>query len=482
MEAITVQRAPLPRPTADRAVLGTLLRRELPDLVSGFRCAATALVIVLLMVLAAVVYSARYRSERAEHAATLARRAESLQGVSVDELAGMRLAVHKPPWKLAFLVDGEQGRTPDVYLRSLSPWESPELMSRQRGNERLVEAAPLDWLFVIRFVLSLAVFVLGYDALSGQRRTMLKVLLAYPIGRSRVLGTRLLALWLAASAPFLLGALLSLLVLTTYGGMRFDHAESQKIAVVLTLGLGAAFLYALIALLVSALCRESARSLVVLALVWITLVVVVPAAGGLLAHALAPLPTDLEVARQLSTIRQAVEAERGGPGSWRPPAWAESDGYALERASAATQNERAARQDSYRRELVARQLAQIEHARHLASPSLPLLIQDTAERLVGSGVVRDRAFVEQAWAYFDGLETQVARLDDADPASPHIHFFPGYLSTRPVDATSLPPFTFREPRLGEGLAAARRPGLLLLTATLLLAAALFFLFEQSDVG
>ncbi|MES1211665.1 MAG: DUF3526 domain-containing protein, partial [Acidobacteriota bacterium] len=134
------------------------------------------------------------------------------------------------------------------------------------------------------------------------------------------------------------------------------------------------------------------------------------------------------------------------------------------------------------RQILDQKLRQATLAHNLASLSPPSLIEDIAERLLGTGLRRDRIFLEQAWAFRSALADRVRQLDAADPASPHILYFRSYLSQRPLAPDALPRFTFREPTLREGLAAARPALLLFAVETVLLAAAILLAFSRYDAG
>jgi len=464
-------------------VFAPLLLRELRVLAEDFRCHVSFLLIFSLMGFGALVYAVRYRSENRERTAELARYTETLRQSTVDEAVEILHPAVRPPWKLAFLADGGQLKAPNVYRQALSAWVEPELTRTHGADDRSRGSESLDWTFLIRVVLSLAAFALGHDAICGARqRATLRMLLSYPVARWRILTARLAAAWSCLAVPLLGGTAVSLLILIGYGGLRFNAAEVGKIALVAGLALWAIAVFLLIALLVSALTRDSTRSLAVLALIWVMAVEVIPAASGLLACGLRPLATDKEVERQMAEIRYRVEAERGGPGSWRGREWAKADDYAWERSSAETQNLRYALQEELRRAILERQLSQVELARHLASLSPMFLVQELAERLTGSGSGRDRSFLEQARAFGEVLAERVRMLDARDGESPHVLYFSGYLSGRPVDAEAFPRFSFRERSPGQGLRASLAHLLVLALVTAIVLAGAFYHFGRYDVG
>ncbi len=458
-----------------------LLQREIVSLREKFRFRATLVLILGLMIVSALINAVRYRAEMESYRATQADYVRELEGVKVGELAGIRHPAMKPPWKLAFLVDGGQSSRPNVYRQALSPWLTPELDSRHGTSRRLSPAEPLDWLFLIRVIISLAAFVLAYDAFCGERqRALLRMVLSYPVARWEVVVAKLVAIWLGLVGPFVVGIPLCLLILHFYGDLSFTWAEGVKILEISILGLWASAVFVLIALLVSALCRESARSLASLALIWITAVVVVPAAGSLLARLMDPLPSVAEIDAQMARIK--AEVERDGAGTWRRFDLAQADDFDLERAAAQIQNRRYDRQEDLRRKLVDDQFRQLQLAQRIASISPMSLIQDLAERIAGSGTYRDHAFQRQAWGFRSRLKSYVEALDAADPKSPHLLFIHDFMSKKPIEPDEVPRFEFRELTVGQGLRSSTWHLLLLVLATLVLTGAALGAFAREDVG
>lgn len=441
------------RPPA-RRVIATVARHEVQRLAGSFRLPAVSLLLLLLLVLPAVTGSARHQAGRAAQAEIVEQYAAALTAATLDDLAELRHPALRPPWRLSWVVDGGQSATPDVYEQALSPLVAPQLRRAERGNHRLPGPAALDWMFAICVALSMAAFLLGHDAICGERqRGTLRLLLAQPIARWKILAGKLAALWLCLAVPLLLGCGMSSALLAALGTVPMDGTDLQRAGLVALLALWAAALFALVALAVSAASRLPSTSLSVLALLWAGAVVVVPALGNLLAHRLAPIPSDSAIERRTAAIQQRIAHRYAGrEGRWRAPDWAAADGYAWERASARAEDDRRGLLEGIEQATIDAKLRQARLARALASISPPLLVHELGERLTGCGLERDAAFLEQARAFRSAIEDRVRRLDAADPESPHVLFFRGYLSRRPVAGDAVPRFAFREISLAQGLA------------------------------
>ncbi|HEY2294289.1 MAG TPA: ABC transporter permease subunit, partial [Thermoanaerobaculia bacterium] len=429
--------APLPGPwTTPPRALGTIFRHELRRTAASGRFLTAASLLVAVMAFAAVGGGARYHNSRLAQQAIARDYDAQLSGATVDQVAAIRHPAMKAPWRLSWVADGGQSTTPDLCEQALSALVAPRIGRSTQGNPRLSPASPLDWMFVLRVLLPLLAFLLGFDGVCGERRAgSLKLLLSYPVPRSRVLAGKILALWTCLAAPLLAGAALSLGLAWTVGGVPFVPTDLGRALLVLLLGLWAALFFVLAALLVSTLSSDSSISLSVLTWLWVTGLIVAPAVSGLLAHRLRPLPSNQEIQRQFAAIDRQVSREYADrEGHWRPTKWAAADGYAWEKVSAAAEDLRDARREAIRRGGLLRKIEQARMAELLGAFSPISLTNLLGEQLAGTGRERDESFLRQAWRFRDLLGERVRALDGADPASPHVLFFPGYLSQRQLPA------------------------------------------------
>lgn len=480
--------APLPAPwTTPPRALGTIFRHELRRTAASGRFLTAASLLIAVMAFAAAGGGARYHNGRLAQQAIARDHASQLSNATVDSIAGTPHPAMKAPWRLSWVADGGQSTTPDLCEQALSALVAPRLGRSTQGNPRLSPAQPLDWMFVLRVLLPLLAFLLGHDGVCGGRRTgSLKLLLSYPVPRWQVLAGKILALWTCLAAPLLAGAALSLGLAWTVGGIPFVPADLGRAFLVLLLGLWAALFFVLAALLVSTLSSDSSISLSVLTWLWVTGLIVAPAVGGLLARHLQPVPSSQEIQRRLDAVDQQVSREYADQeGHWRPAKWAAADGYAWEKVSAAAENLRGSRREAIRRGVLLRKIEQARTAELLAALSPISLTNLLGEQLAGTGRERDESFLRQAWRFRDLLGERVKALDGEDPASPHVLFFPGYLSQRKLPAAAaagLTRFRFHETSIRGGLASARGGLALLVLETLALAAGAFFSFSRQPAG
>lgn len=467
------------------AGLFSLCRPEIRKTLGSRRFQGLSVLFVLVMVWASILSLERYRGERAEQARGRDLHRQEIAEISIDRAASVWFPAWKPPWALAFVVDGGQASAPDHYRQQLTAWEAPRLERKLERKPRLPGIPPLDWMFALSSILFLAACLELYDSIVGERLSgLMRLTFSYPLARWRYLAAKLLSGWACLSCPLLLGIGLSLAV-SLIGEPGIGTPQNLgKVAGVTLLCLWAAFFFVSLSILASLCARDPANSLIALLILWVSWVIVVPALAAVGARQLVPLPVGAEVVQRSEKISQQVDLESGGRGTgWRKRNIAAGDDFAWERRSAFHQNQRFEEQEKLRREILSAKIRQARKAQDLAAVFSPTsLIQELAVRFTGTGYLRDEAFLLQVRDYREELETRLASLDDLDRSSPHLLFFTGYMSEKPLPAGSFSEFRFREKTIEEGLEASWTGLAGLALETLLLLVLMFRIFARYDPG
>ncbi len=149
-----------------------------------------------------------------------------------------------------------------------------------------------DFLYVVRVVLSLVALLFGFDQISREREQgTLKLLLSGPVSRGRVLLGKWIGNFLSLSVPFLLVTLLGVAVLLLDPDVRFTAGQFGRLGIILALALLYLAFFLSLGMLVSALTRRGATSVIVLLFAWALLVFVLPNLGTLVARQFVSVPS-----------------------------------------------------------------------------------------------------------------------------------------------------------------------------------------------
>lgn len=149
-----------------------------------------------------------------------------------------------------------------------------------------------DFLYVVRVVLSLVALLFGFDQVSREREQgTLKLVLGSAVSRAKVLAGKWIGNFLSLAVPFLLVTLLasSLLMLDT--DVQFSAGQLGRLALILALSLLYLGFFLSLGILVSALTKRAATSVVILLFLWSLFVFIIPNLGTLLARQFVSVPS-----------------------------------------------------------------------------------------------------------------------------------------------------------------------------------------------
>jgi ABC-type transport system involved in multi-copper enzyme maturation permease subunit len=166
-----------------------------------------------------------------------------------------------------------------------------------------------DFLYIVRVVLSLVALLFGFDQVSREREQgTLKLILGSSVSRAKVIAGKWLGNYLSLAVPFLLASLLGTAFLMLDPNIHFSSGEIGRLALVLLLSLLYLGFFLSLGILVSALTRRAATSIVTLLFVWAVLVFVIPSLGTLLARQFVSVPSvrALSEKRERTWTREVV--------------------------------------------------------------------------------------------------------------------------------------------------------------------------------
>jgi ABC-type transport system involved in multi-copper enzyme maturation permease subunit len=148
-----------------------------------------------------------------------------------------------------------------------------------------------DFLYVVRVILSLVALLFGFDQISREREMgTLKLILGNSVSRAKVLAGKWLGNFASLTVPFLLVTLLGAAVLQLAPGARFSAGQAARLGLILALAVLYLGFFLSLGMLISAVTRRAATSVVVLLFIWAVLVFVIPNLGTLLARQLVAVP------------------------------------------------------------------------------------------------------------------------------------------------------------------------------------------------
>jgi len=263
-----------PKGVSVPALLGTLVLKEVHDLVLTLRFSVGTVVAVVLAVLAAYMGSLDYNSRLDSYQTKLKLNRESLNRTTVYSFLSPTLV--RPPEPLSVLNHGLEGRVGTDFQVSVDT-ENTEATGENRGNEYLAIFSEVDLTVIVAVILGLLALLFTFDAVCGEREAgMLKLAMSYPLARWQLLLGKYLGAWVTLMLPTALACLLSLVVMGFAAHVHFGAPEVVRIALIF---LSYAFylsLMLLVGLLISSFVQRSSIALVFSTFAWFFFVTIIP--------------------------------------------------------------------------------------------------------------------------------------------------------------------------------------------------------------
>jgi ABC-type transport system involved in multi-copper enzyme maturation permease subunit len=174
---------------------------------------------------------------------------------------------------------------------------------QKSGNAIFAFFPAPDFVYIVKVVLSLVALLFGFDQISRERENgVLRLVLSNSVSRAKVLAGKWLGNYLSLAVPFALVTLIGFALMNLDPQISFGAAGTVRFLVLLAVALLYIALFLSLGLLISALTKKAASSLVVLLLIWAVAVFVLPNIGTLLARQMVDVPS----VKALSEKRQQI--------------------------------------------------------------------------------------------------------------------------------------------------------------------------------
>jgi ABC-type transport system involved in multi-copper enzyme maturation permease subunit len=267
-----------------------------------------------------------------------------------------------------------------------------EVQTGQASGNIIYSFVPApDFLYVVRVVLSLVALLFGFDQVSREREQgTLKLLLGGSISRAKVLAGKWIGNFLSLSVPFLLVTLIGAAFLFLDSDVHFSSGQLGRLGLVLVLSLLYLGFFLSLGMLVSALTRRAATSIIVLLFIWALLVFIIPNLGTLAARQFVSVPSvrALSEKRQQTWTREIVSSIKDR--SWKSHVQQISD-----------ENDKL--ENDYR--LRFERLVRMSRDINRISPAASFL--DAASEVAGTGIGEESRLKGEVVRYKDSIIAQI---------------------------------------------------------------------------
>ena len=462
-----------------------ITKRELYDNLNSLRFALTTVLLLALMVTNAVRHIRehpkrvqKYRDAVTESMNRLTAHADASLYTLAQQGPG---TLYKKPAPLHFCAEGGETFLPDrvdssYYTERFWRLRYPDV------NINMMNVGPdvsqADWAFIIGYILSLIALIFTFDAISGEREHgTLRLMLANSIPRRTVLIGKFLGALISTTIPFMLAVLVNLLILSTASAVHLNIQAWGRLGIIFCIALLYTCLFLALGLLVSARVQQSAVSLLILLLTWVTFVVFMPSTLASLARGFSSSMSRDEYDERYG--QSDAELRRTWQRSWYWADKSELDERTLTKIGE-WHTKTAVSGERLNAGYVTFKINQVQRARAITSISPAVLLQHLLESFAGTGLDRHQQFIENVQRYAREYREFVVDMERGDPESLHIMGVREGMSQKPINPEAVPKFEDTR-NLGKDFNTAATELLLLILFVVVLLAGAYLAFVRVEV-
>ncbi len=469
-------------------MLWTIIKKEMLANVTSLRFVLTLLLVTIVFTISGLVFVDRYESETRDFSEVCKKNQSGLEEIAgnLSSVPNYVQTIRRQPKISQICCEGFEKSLPNTFKMSGFSVQLPEIVSRT--NFLFPRFADIDWTFIISLILSFVALLMTFDSLSAEKeRGTLGVIMSNPVPRNRLILGKYISGMLTLMIPLFIGLLLCLIILNVSGLAIVSGGQWLNILVFVGISMLYLSVFVLLGMVVSSRSAKSSSSIVLLLFIWVTVVVIIPSAGRIVAEKLVKVPTRSDVERQIKEAGDEIwhNCDRYGKNAG---SWGGSDlkaDWINPPARARLFNALADSRNRINDEYINKVIEQISLGRNVTRVSPTVVYQCATETIAGTGVARFQRLHSQLKRYRETLEDYVMSMDKNDPDSYHLWAEGGQhqilLSQKPVNENSIPRFEEIDTPTGSAISNAMWDIGILVILNLLLFMGAYISFLKSDV-
>ena len=246
--------------------------RETLDSLMSMKFLFGTLLCLVLVVISTVISLQDYQSRMSEYESAIA---------EFNEKPDIfRVRIYRKPEVLSILARGFERRFGNIAVTGHTgamPIQASGFMGTSESEQFSSEFASIDFLFVVKVVLSLLAIFISYDAISGEyERGTLKLTLSRPVSRSSIILGKLISGAVCLFIPLIMSFIIGVLIIQLVGGLDFTGEDWGRTSLIFGVTALCVMSFYMIGIVVSSRTRQAAKSLLILLIIWLVSVFLIP--------------------------------------------------------------------------------------------------------------------------------------------------------------------------------------------------------------
>lgn len=453
-----------------------MLRRQLVEDAVSLRFSIYAAIILSGFIVLSLVFAGIHQDRLTDASRTSTFRSSDLRSSSsrLSNLIGLSQTILMEPQVVNFIADGHEGQMPQGLSVGML---GSRLAARQGDPGEGILSSP-DLTSIVQIIFSFFAIVLTFNAISFEKeKGTLRLVLSNSVLRNKLLVTKYVGGILTVGIPFVIGLVLSLILLSFLGIPTLSGSYMTALLLFFVLSLLYMSFFVLLGLFFSITAGSSKNSLVLCLLCWVFVVIVLPKSGGpLLRLGSFSVPTEKAVAKEAELAGRELWNRHRGENMVAAGPEAESTKLNARVMYEASQAEQRVF-DLY----LDRKMRAVSTIMAVNCISPASFFEYATSAASGTGIDHFARFRRQIIQYQNELVRFFKDQDMKDKDSPHLFFHPDYVSKKPFDSAAVPEFKERSPGLLDRVKDSAAYGSGLLLWNVIMFSLVFIFFQRYDV-
>lgn len=261
-------------------MLVSIIKREFQDNLFSFKFSLTLIVCLVLFLTSAYLMTEDYQKRVQQYSTT-----KSQQERPIEERSPIPLSI------MAKGLDNSMGYA-------------------QQHNPLFAIFGTLDFVYIVKVALSLMAIFFSFGVISGEKESgTLALTMSNAVSRNTVILGKWIGNYAALIAPFLLAAIIELLVINLSGWVSMNSDIWARMILMIAVSLVYISVFFGLGVFVSAMTQKSSTSLIISILVWATLLLAVPSTAVLVSRSIVDVPSLEETQQKKDAVWRELYTE-----------------------------------------------------------------------------------------------------------------------------------------------------------------------------
>jgi ABC-type transport system involved in multi-copper enzyme maturation permease subunit len=464
-------------------MLKTLILNDIRQNIMSLRLQVMLIIVLLVFIVGSIAFIYQYKADIDDYQIYSDKSKADLisqTGRNVSEVAVEKRDYIFKPGASAFIENAKSQYIPNTVAYNAYNVFGYSI-SRRTGNPYLYQSQELSWSFIVTIILSFAVLLLSFDAISGEKEShTLSLMVSNSVSRLVLIAAKYISIIITCFLVVLPGFIVSLLIVIASGIVKTDAVILFEVSLFIVAQLFIITCIAALGLFCSVVSRSSNVSLLLCLTLWLVFLIFSPNLAVFAAENVFKIIDSETVQSEIESAKEAIN-NAAPEGSW-----AMNYGnpfYSKHELRAKNQTNLMNAEKQISDEWYNAQFKQYQKATLLTYLSPLSVFGLISESITANGYLRFRKNWDDLHIYQVQFLRWFKSIDANDPESPHWYNpFEGCSTSRlPVKVEEIPQYTEKMISMQHRMTYAAPGLLLLITYSFILFSVTAVLFNRYDV-